>query len=113
MPRGAGSQNVRIDVLGAEGGRKPEGQGWPESIPAASTNKQPPPRSGGGCLLADTGMNRAQKRVHKTSGKTFWAPKAGASPRAKDGPSQFPPPPIDNSLSNNSHHNFVISTIKS
>ena len=36
MPRGAGSQNVRIDVLDAEGGRKPEGQGWPESIPAAS-----------------------------------------------------------------------------
>ncbi len=63
MPRGAGSQNVRIDVLDAEGGRKPEGQGWPESIPAASTNKQPPPRSGGGFLLADTGMNQAQKRV--------------------------------------------------
>jgi hypothetical protein len=47
-------------------------------------------------------MQAADKRtrVHKTSGKTFWAPKAGASPRAKDGPSQFPPslPKIDNPL---------------
>jgi hypothetical protein len=43
MPREAGSQNVRKDVLGAEGGRKPEGQGWPEPIPAASTNNKPQP----------------------------------------------------------------------
>jgi len=97
----AGSQNVRKDVLDAEGGRKPEGQGWPESIPAASTNKQPPPLCGGGFLLVEIGMNQAQKRVHKTSGKTFWAPKAGASPRAKDGPSPFPPPHKDIACRNN------------
>ena len=74
MPRGAGSQNVRIDVLDAEGGRKPEGQGWPESIPAASTNKQPPPLCGGGFLLAG-----AERRLPRGAGSA--EPRRGETTR--------------------------------